>query len=207
VFPSLGDGSQIPTLFGLLGKDRLNHLELELEFFLRPTVSRPVSLGIGPPFGTFDQILSCSSLFVWQLRYSSFKAPSLTRKRVCSLQCNHSLVRSLTPNNHTLPSHLKLCSIFVDSYDSQGLRREITRKCAVKTVMKHAQSGTTVQMEVKIYAINLPGKTDHLRLKPINIYQEFVVILDFKISDDVRSLETQWLWMLYTIVRTLYHLL
>jgi hypothetical protein len=35
--------------------------ELELEFFLRPTVSRPVRLGIGPPFGTLDQILSCSS--------------------------------------------------------------------------------------------------------------------------------------------------
>jgi hypothetical protein len=35
-------------------------LELELEFFLRPTVSRPVRLGIGPPFGTLDQILSCS---------------------------------------------------------------------------------------------------------------------------------------------------
>jgi hypothetical protein len=35
--------------------------ELELEFFLRPTVSRPVRLGIGPPFGTLDQILACSS--------------------------------------------------------------------------------------------------------------------------------------------------
>jgi hypothetical protein len=73
--------------------------KLELEFFLRPTVSRPVHLGIGPPFGTLDQILSCSSFFDWQLRYSSFKASFLTRKRVCSLQCNHSLVRSLTPNN------------------------------------------------------------------------------------------------------------
>jgi hypothetical protein len=59
---------------------------------------------------TIDQILSCSSFFVWQLRFSSFKAPSLTRKRVCSLQCNHSLVRLLTPNSHTLPSHLRLCS-------------------------------------------------------------------------------------------------
>jgi hypothetical protein len=37
--------------------------ELELELFLQPTVSRPVSLGIGPPFGTLDQILSCSSFF------------------------------------------------------------------------------------------------------------------------------------------------
>jgi hypothetical protein len=36
---------------------------LELKFFLRPTDSRPVRLGIGPPFGTLDQILSCSSFF------------------------------------------------------------------------------------------------------------------------------------------------
>jgi hypothetical protein len=34
---------------------------LELEFVLRPTVSRTVGLGIRPPFGTLDQILSCSS--------------------------------------------------------------------------------------------------------------------------------------------------
>jgi hypothetical protein len=37
--------------------------EFEFEFFLRPTVSRPVSLGIGPPFGTLDQMLACSSSF------------------------------------------------------------------------------------------------------------------------------------------------
>jgi hypothetical protein len=36
---------------------------VELEFFLLSTVSRPVSLGIGPPIGTLDQILACSSSF------------------------------------------------------------------------------------------------------------------------------------------------
>jgi hypothetical protein len=35
-------------------------LELELQF-LRLTVSQPVRLGIRPPFGTLDQMLSCSS--------------------------------------------------------------------------------------------------------------------------------------------------
>jgi hypothetical protein len=36
---------------------------IEVEVNLRPTVSRPVRLGIGPPYGTLDQILSCSSFF------------------------------------------------------------------------------------------------------------------------------------------------
>jgi hypothetical protein len=62
-------------------------LELELEFFLRPTLSRPVHLGIGPPFGTLDQGLFCSS-FVGQLRCSAFTASSLTRGRVCNLLYN-----------------------------------------------------------------------------------------------------------------------
>jgi hypothetical protein len=32
------------------------------------------------------------------------------------------MVRSLRANNHTLPSHLRLCSLFIASYGSQGLR-------------------------------------------------------------------------------------
>jgi hypothetical protein len=47
---------------------------------------------------------------------------SLTRKRVCSLQCLHSLVWPLMTNNHILLSHSRLCSLSVASYDSQGLR-------------------------------------------------------------------------------------
>jgi hypothetical protein len=50
--------------------------------------SRPASLGIGPPFGILDQILSCSSSFFWQLRRFAISASSLTRKRVCSLLYN-----------------------------------------------------------------------------------------------------------------------
>jgi hypothetical protein len=49
-------------------------------------------------------------------------ASSLTRRRVCSLECLHSMVRSLTTNNHILPCHPRLCSLSVSSYDSQGLR-------------------------------------------------------------------------------------
>jgi hypothetical protein len=75
----------------------------------------------GLPLGILDQILSCSSFSSDNYFSLRSKASSLTRERVCSLQCNHSLVRSLTPN-HTVPPHLRLCSLFVASYDSQGLR-------------------------------------------------------------------------------------
>jgi hypothetical protein len=43
--------------------ERMQVIEYEVEVNLRPTNSRPVRLGIGPPYGTLDQILSCSSFF------------------------------------------------------------------------------------------------------------------------------------------------
>jgi hypothetical protein len=96
--------------------------EMNLEFVLWSTVSWPVRLGIRLPFGAHDQIFiffffSFDNYFVVLPR-----APSLLRGRVCNLKCNRCLVRSLWTNNHTLPSRLRLCSLFVASYDSQGLR-------------------------------------------------------------------------------------
>jgi hypothetical protein len=50
----------------------LNMFLVEVEVEVNLTDSRPVRLGIGPPFGTLDQILSCSSFFCSQLLdYSS----------------------------------------------------------------------------------------------------------------------------------------
>jgi hypothetical protein len=49
---------------------------------LRPTVSRPVSLGIKHPFGTYDQIFVTAR----QLRVCWCGALSLTREWVCRLQ-------------------------------------------------------------------------------------------------------------------------
>jgi hypothetical protein len=68
---------------------------------------RPVRLSIGPPFGSLDHILSCSSSFVGQLLDSSFYGVLFDEKT--GLQ---STVQSLTgPNYCTLLSHLRLCSL------------------------------------------------------------------------------------------------
>jgi hypothetical protein len=97
-----------------------DYQELELEFVLRLTVSRPVHLGIEPPLGLMTRFY-LSFLFLFDNYFIVVhRAPSRMRGQVCSLQCNRWLVRSLTTNNHTLPSHLRLCSLFVASYDSQG---------------------------------------------------------------------------------------
>jgi hypothetical protein len=55
--------------------------EVQEEVILRPTVSRPVCLGVEPPFGAYDEIY----ITVGHLRSSSFGAPFLTRGRVCNL--------------------------------------------------------------------------------------------------------------------------
>jgi hypothetical protein len=58
---------------------------VEVEVTLRPTVSRPVSLGVRPPSGTRDQFFFLLEIFLRQLRLCYFIVPSLTRGRVCDL--------------------------------------------------------------------------------------------------------------------------
>jgi hypothetical protein len=60
-------------------------VEVEVEVNLRPTVSRPVHLGVRRPSGTFDQFFFHLEIPFRRLRVCYFVAPSLTRGRVCNL--------------------------------------------------------------------------------------------------------------------------
>jgi hypothetical protein len=58
---------------------------VEVEVNLRPTVSRPVCLGVRHPSGTCDQFFFLLEISFRQLRFCYFVAPSLTRGRFCKL--------------------------------------------------------------------------------------------------------------------------
>jgi hypothetical protein len=85
--------------------------------YLRPTVTRPVRLGIRCPSGTRDQFYFLLEIFVRQLRVCNFVAPSLTRGRACNLLHNYfwalpeQLLLGRSPrrtHDHILLSHLRL---------------------------------------------------------------------------------------------------
>jgi hypothetical protein len=91
-------------------------------------------------------IISCRNVAVWNLRFCIYWAPSLTRGRVCNLQCNHSIVPSrsepetilycliwdspnlegqipvfISPSNRVAQLYPRaLGSLYVVSYDLQG---------------------------------------------------------------------------------------
>jgi hypothetical protein len=141
-----------------------------VEFILRLTVSRPVRLGIGFPVGPMTRLYP----------YPFFKAPSLTRGRVCNLQCNHWLVRSLRTNNHTLPSHQRLCSLFVVSYDSQGLRWRYSNPPSHGVIDDSSN--------IRDYIATVTIRTTMSVIKAIISYLEF---------------PRRWLWRLFSATRPL----
>jgi hypothetical protein len=67
----------------------LIEVEVEVEVTLRPTVSRPVRIGV---LHLLEQVTRC---YIYMsdnyFLYFSCRAPSLTRGRVCNLQCNDAI--------------------------------------------------------------------------------------------------------------------
>jgi hypothetical protein len=88
-----------------------------------PTVSRPMRLGVGHPFGTHDQIL-VFPFFYRKIALLFVLGRPLWREDgsvIYSAVCQWS--ESRRTDNHTSLSHLRLLgSLSVASYDSQGLR-------------------------------------------------------------------------------------
>jgi hypothetical protein len=73
---------------GIIGYDGVQSgilVPVKIEVTLRPTVSRPVCLGVRRPSGTRDQFYFLLEIFLRQLRVCNFVTPSLTRGRVCNL--------------------------------------------------------------------------------------------------------------------------
>jgi hypothetical protein len=67
-------------------KEHINIVEVEVN--LRPTVNRPVCLGVRRASGTCDKFFFHLEISIRQLRRCYFVVPSLTRGRACNLLYN-----------------------------------------------------------------------------------------------------------------------
>jgi hypothetical protein len=92
-------------------------VEVEVEVNIRPTVSRPVCLGVGHPSGTRNQFFFPLKIFFRLLRICYFVAPSLRRGRVCNLL---GLAKAVTLGSHSAEFAAIFCCLIWDSPNLEG---------------------------------------------------------------------------------------
>jgi hypothetical protein len=71
----------------------LNCLSRSRSYFTTDSQLVSMSWSRAPLWDLRPDIISCRNVAVWNLRSCIYGTPSLTRGRVCNLQCNHSMVR------------------------------------------------------------------------------------------------------------------
>jgi hypothetical protein len=118
-----------------------NQWRLSLSLILRPTVSRPVCLGIKHPTGAYDQIF----ITVRQLRFCWCGALSLIRGRVCRLELLLVLASAVNFGSESRRTHNHILLSQIRDFPFHRLLRLARLRWRYSTPSPHGRSMMTPQ--------------------------------------------------------------
>jgi hypothetical protein len=131
---------------------------------LRPTVSRPVSLGMKHPSGAYDKIF----ITVGQLRVCWCGALSLTRERVCRLQ----FLLAPPAQSFSGPSPVGVATIFYTlRLDTSFLSPSTTRRATVEVFDPASARDRSLRISLRV--LSRPGAD---RRENTMSYSSFVLL-------------------------------